>query len=275
MYKHSIWTKSILYLAMLLFAAWSLFPLIVTISTSLGPNLVPLAAGSPFFTSVTVDNYVHAFQNKKMVFYLGNTAIISVTATVLSVVCSVSAAYAFARFKFRGSGILSRWILSMRLIPSITFLTPFFIMFVTLNLINTHMSLIIVYTAFLLPFSIWILTSFIHEIPPEAEEAAQVDGLTRFQVLYKIILPQIWPAIGVVSMLNLVAAWNEFLFALTLVSAGAATLPVGITSFIEERSTAWGQITAAAIVTMIVPIAISIAINKYLLRGLTLGGEKQ
>ena len=144
MLEDRIGIKIIVYAGMTLFAVWSLFPLLITISTSLGPNLQPLSAVSPFFSSVSVDNYIHAWTDTDMPIYLRNTVLVSVTATVLSVALSVPAAYAFARFRFRGSGILSRWILSMQLIPSITFIAPFFIMFVALKLINTDTSLIIV-----------------------------------------------------------------------------------------------------------------------------------
>ena len=265
-------TKALVYAGMALFAVWTLVPLLVMVSTSLGPNLAPLTGGSPILSSVSLSNYSGAWNKTEMPLYLRNTVIISVTSTFLSIVFGVPAAYAFARFRFRGSGLLSRWILSMRLLPPIGFVVPFFVMFATLHLLGTHIALIIVYTAFLLPFSIWLLTSFIREVPPEAEESAQVDGLSRLQVVYKVILPQIWPAIGVVAMLNLVAAWNEFLFALTLGGTGAATMPVGVVNFIGEHGVEWGLISAAAVITMIVPLIISIAINRYLLRGLTLGG---
>lgn len=274
MSNYRLGTKIIIYTAMVFFAIWSLLPLVVMISTSLGPNLAPLSSDSPFASSVSLDNYQYVWNQTAIPTYLRNTVIISVSATFLSLAFGIPAAYAFARFRFRGSGGIARWILSMRMMPLIAFIVPFFFMFATFHLLDTHLSLIIVYTAFLLPFSIWLLTSFIREVPVEAEEAAQVDGLTRLQVVYKVILPQIWPAIGVVAMLNLIAAWNEFLFALSFTSVKAVTLPVGVVSFIGERGVQWGQISAAAVITMIVPIAISIAINRYLLRGLTLGATK-
>ena len=262
------------YIGMVIFAVWTLFPLFVMISTSLGPNLAPLSSDRPVLSSVSPDNYIHAWNETNIPLYLRNTVIVSITSTFLSLAFGVPAAYAFARFRFRGSRFLSRWILSIRLLPPIAFIVPFFVMFASFHLLHKYSSLIIVYTTFLLPFSIWLLASFIHEVPFEAEEAAQVDGLSRLQVVYKIILPQIWPAIGVVAMLNMVAAWNEFLFALTLTGAKTATLPLGVVNFIGERGVEWGHISAAAVITMIVPVIISIAINRYLIRGLTFGTNK-
>jgi multiple sugar transport system permease protein len=272
--SYRIGARIAIYSGLILFSLWTLFPLFITLSTSFGPNLAPLSSASPFLSSFSFDNYIYVWNETSMPVFLRNTVIISLTSTFLSIAFGVPAAYTFARFRFRGGALLSRWILSMRLVPPVAFVVPFFVMFLSLHLLNTHISLIIVYTAFLLPFSIWLLTSFIREVPVEAEEAALVDGLNRFQVVGKIILPQIWPAIGVVAMLNMIAAWNEFLFALVLAGTGAATLPVGIVNFIGDRGIEWGQISAAAVITMIVPLVIGITINRYLLRGFTLGATK-
>ncbi|MDY6833689.1 MAG: carbohydrate ABC transporter permease [Chloroflexota bacterium] len=263
--------KIAVYSGLLLFALWSLFPIIWVVRTSLGPDAAPMGADNPFDFNPRFDNYYNVWAHTNFRDALTNTVTISVTATFLSTLLGVTAAYSLARFRFRGNKPLLQWILSIRLAPAIAFVVPFFIIFKTLELLDTPIALIITYTAFLLPFSIWLLASFIREVPMEAEQAALVDGCDHLQVLRRIVLPQIWPAIGVVALLNLVAAWTEFLFALTLTSVDSVTLPVTMSNFFGERGVMWGQITAAAVMTMVVPITLAVAIQRYLLRGISLG----
>jgi multiple sugar transport system permease protein len=267
-------TSVLVYFVLIGFALWSLLPIVWVAATSLRPDTGALAGDNPFAFSPELDNYNTVLTQKNFSSYFLNTLEVSVTATFLSLILGITAGYGLARFRFKGNAKLSQWILSTQLVPPIAFVVPFFIFFKTLQLLDTPYALIIVYTIFLLPFSIWLFTSFIKEVPVEAEEAALVDGCGRLRVLWAIILPTIWPAVGAVALLNLVAAWNEFVFALTLTSAKAATLPVAVSGFMGDRGILWGQITAAAVMTMIVPIIMSIIIHRYLVRGITLGAYK-
>ena len=260
-----------LYGCLVLFAVWSLFPVAWVVMTSLRPNEGAMTGDTPFDFVPGLSNYVNVWNNTNFFRCFFNTLLTAVVSTALSLVLGLPASYAMARFHFRANTGLSQWILSIRLAPPMAFVVPLFIIYRTLHLLDSRPGLITVYTAFLLPFSIWLLASFIREIPQEAEEAALVDGYNRWQVLWKVLVPQIWPAISAVALLNLVAAWNEFLFALILTSSKAVTLPVGLTSFIGERGVLWGQITAAAVITMIVPIILSILANRYLVRGMSMG----
>lgn len=244
------------------------------LTASFRPNLGALSGDSPLAFSPSLDNYRMVLQNSTFPACFKNTLIISVSATLLSLVLGVPAGYGLARFRFFGSRLLSRWVLAVRLVPPIAFVVPFFVMFKALELLDTRITLISIYTAFLLPFSIWLFNSFVREIPIEAEEAALVDGCTRLGALFRVVLPRLWPAIGAVSLLNLAAAWNEFLFALILTTSQAATLPVSVASFVGERGVLWGMITAAGVLTMSGPIIMTMLVNRYLLRGLTLGTYK-
>jgi multiple sugar transport system permease protein len=272
-YRSLVGTLAI-YLAMVLFAIWSLLPVAWVVVVSLKPNLGALSGDNPFDFTPRLDNYVSVLTDTAFPRYFLNTLKTSLASTVFSLLFGLSAAYGLARFRFRANAGLLQWFLSVRLVPTIAFVVPFFILFKTLQLLDTSLGLIIVYTAFLLPFSIWLLTSFIKEVPVEAEEASLVDGCNRLQSLWRVLLPQIWPAIGAVALLNLVAAWNEFLLALILTSSQAVTLPVAVSSFLGERGVFWGEISAVGVLTMFIPIALSIAINRYLVRGLTLGTLK-
>ena len=263
--------KILIHTGLLVFAVWSLFPVVWVVTASFRPNLGALAGDHPFAFTPRTDNYLAVFQQSTFPHCFANTLIISVSATLLSLILGVPAGYGLARFRFLGRRFLSRWVLAVRLVPPIAFVVPFFIMFKTLQLLDARITLISIYTAFLLPFSIWLFNSFVREIPIESEEAALVDGCTRLGALFRVVLPRLWPAIGAASLLNLAAAWNEFLFALILTTSRAVTLPVAVTSFIGERGVLWGQITAAAVLTMSGPLIMTMLVNRYLLRGLTLG----
>lgn len=269
-FKRSLSTTGI-YAALILFAVWSLFPVFWVILASFRPNLGILSGENPFIFHATSENYRNVWSESSFTDYLLNTTIISVTATMLSVILGLVAGYGFARFQFRGNRLLSQFILSIRLAPVVAFIVPLFMMFRSLDMLDSRFTLIMVYTTFLLPFSIWLFTSYIREVPIEAEEAALVDGCSHFGVIWRVLLPQVWPAVGTVAILNFIAAWNEFLFALTLTSVDAVTLPVGITSFLGERGVQWGMITAAATLTMVIPVTLAIIINRSLVRGIAMG----
>lgn len=263
--------KTVLNLFLILLLFWSLFPILWLFLTSIRPNLGPLQAGNPFFFRPYWGNYAAVLQNHEIIGYFFNSLLVGFVSTILSLVLGTFAAYGLARFHFRGQRLCKQWILSIRLLPPIGFVIPLFIMFKTLQMLDTRLTLIIVYTAFLLPFSIWMLTGAIKEIPKEAEEAALIDGCTHVQVLLFIILPELKPALTAVGLLNLVAAWNEFLYALILTGSKAVTLPVAITSFLGDKGIYWGEITAAAVLTAIIPVCLLFGIRKNLMKGLGMG----
>ncbi len=267
-------TKLIYAFILTVFLVWSLFPLFWLAITALRPNLGPLQMGNPFVFSPSLDNFCSVLSGKNLLPYFLNSLIIGLVATFLSLFFGVLAAYGLARFNFRGRRLALQWILSIRLLPPIGFVVPLFIMFKALNMLDTPATLIIVYTAFLLPFSIWMLTTTIQEIPKESEEAALLDGNNHFQVLIKIVLPSLWPAMAAVALLNIVAAWNEFLFALVFTSKKAVTLPVAITAFLGDRGVYWGEISAAALLTAIVPVLLLLLVHKQLYRGFGHWGVK-
>lgn len=246
---------------------WSLFPIFWLIVISLRPNLAPLQEGNPFLFKPSLENYFSVIRNREVAHYFVNSLVIGVVATVLSLTFGVSAAYGIARFRFRGQRFCRLWILAIRLLPPIGFVVPLFIMFKTLEMLDSRSTLIIVYTAFLLPFSIWMLTGAIKEISVEAEEAALVDGCNHFQVLLLILIPSLKPTMMAVALLNMIAAWNEFLYALILTSSEAVTLPVAVTGFLGDRGIYWGEITAAAVMIALIPICLLFIIRKNIVKG--------
>jgi multiple sugar transport system permease protein len=206
---------------------------------------------------------------------LGNSLIISVASTFLSIVFGVLAAYAFSRFKIPGEADLLFFILSTRMLPPVVVTIPIFLMYSSLGLRDTHFGLILLYTAFNLSFSVWLLKGFIDEIPKEYEEAALVDGYTRMQAFRKIVLPQATTGIAATTVFSFIFAWNEYAFALMLTSDVARTAPPSLPSRIGTGVVEWSTIAAGSLAFLIPVVVLTFVLRKHLLRGVTFGAIKK
>jgi multiple sugar transport system permease protein len=202
---------------------------------------------------------------------LKNSVIIAGTSTVTSVLLGLFAAYAFSRFAMKGKNDLLFFILSTRMLPAVVVTIPLFLMYRSLGLHDRHLGMIILYTVFNLSFSVWLLKGFIDEIPKEYEEAALVDGYTRMQAFFKIVLPQAVSGIAATTVFCLIFAWNEYAFALMLTSQRARTAPVTIATMMGRGGIEWSAIAAGAMGFLIPVVIITFALRKYLLRGITFG----
>ena len=207
--------------------------------------------------------------------YLKNSAITAGVSTILSVVFGLFAAYAFSRFPIAGKGDLLFFILSTRMLPPVVVTIPIFLLYRQLGLYDTTIGLIILYTVFNLSFSVWLLQGFIDEIPREYEEAALVDGYSRFQAFFKIVLPQTVTGLAATTVFCLIFAWNEYAFAVMLTAQAARTAPPSIPSVLGTGGIEWAQIAAGAM-GFLIPVAIvTFALRNYLLRGVTFGAVRR
>ncbi len=225
----------------------------------------------------TLEHYTDAFVSRSFGQYLITSAIVAVCSTFVALVIGTLAAYALARFKlpYQLDRKLSLWILSTRMFPPIVTAVPLFLMMRDLQLLNTRTSLIILYTGFNLPFVVWMMRGFFVEIPRELEEAAMVDGDTRMGALRRVLLPLVAPGLAATAIFCLIISWNEFLFALVLTQTDAAmTLPVGIAGRVTQYEIKWGVMSAAGVVAMLPILIFAMAVQKYLVRGLSLGAVK-
>jgi multiple sugar transport system permease protein len=206
---------------------------------------------------------------------LKNSVIIAGTSTVLSVLLGLFAAYAFSRFKIAGKDDLLFFILSTRMLPGVVVTIPLFLLYKQLGWNDTHIGLIILYTVFNLSFSVWLLKGFIDEIPVEYEEAALVDGYTRLQAFFRIVLPQAVTGIAATTVFCLIFAWNEYAFALMLTSEKARTAPPSIATMLGSGGLEWSAIAAGSL-GFLIPVAIvTFALRDYLLRGVTFGAVRK
>lgn len=206
---------------------------------------------------------------------LQNSLIIASTSTVLSVTLGLLSAYAFSRFRVPGEGDLLFFILSTRMLPPVVVTIPIFLMYRELGWYDTHAGLIILYTAFNLSFSVWLLKGFIDEIPKEYEEAALVDGYTRLQAFVRIVIPEAMTGIAATTVFCFIFAWNEYAFALMLTSDRARTAPPHIPSMIGSGVVEWAAIAAGSLFFLIPVVIVTFALRKYLLRGVTFGAIRQ
>ena len=225
----------------------------------------------------TLAHYADAFVERSFGRYLLTSALVAVLSTACALVLGTLAAYGLARFRLpaRLNTRVALWILSTRMFPPIVTAVPLFLLMSDLQLLDTVASLVIVYTALNLPFVVWMMRGFFQEIPRELEEAARVDGDSRLGALRRVILPLVAPGLAATAVFCLIISWNEFLFALTLTQTdNAMTLPVGLAGRVTQYEIEWGVMSAAGVVAMIPILVFALAVQRYLVRGLSLGAVK-
>ena len=253
-----------------------LIPIYWIILTSLKSSSDISAQIPQFFFRITFENYQKLVESQYFS-QLRNSIIIGFTSTILAVVIGTLSAYAFSRFKVSGEDDLLFFILSTRMLPPIVIVIPVYLMYTVLGLRDTHFGLILLYTTFNLSFAVWLMKGFIDEIPREYEDAALVDGYTRFQAFRMIVLPQAATGIAATAVFCLITAWNEFAFALVLTEVGGNTItaPPSIVSATGKTGYDWGKVAAGTFI-FLVPIAIfTFLVRKHLLRGVTFGAIKK
>src|ERR1041385_1375098 len=230
-----------------------------------------------FSFSPTFEHYADAFLTRSFGQYLLNSWIVAVASTICALVIGTLAAYALARFRLpaKMDQKLALWILSTRMFPAIVTVVPLFLIMRDVRLVNTRLSLVIVYTAFNLPFVVWMMRGFFAEVPRDLEEAAMVDGDSRLGAFLRVVLPLVAPGLAATAVFCLIVSWNEFLFALVFTQTDdAMTLPVGIAGRVTQYGIKWGAMSAAAVVAIVPILAFALAVQKYLVRGLSLGAVK-
>lgn len=220
------------------------------------------------------ENFESVFANRNLLKYLLNSLIIAVITTAISLVLGCLAAYGFARFQFDKRESLAFWVLSLRMLPPMATVLPFFVMASLLRILDTRLVLIIVYMLFNIPFTIWMMRGFFEDIPVEIEEAAKVDGCSLVKALYKVVLPMALPGMTATAIFCIINSWNEFVFALFLTSSKANTLPTTVQMFLSVSGVAWGEMSAVGAVSTFPMILFAILVQKYMIRGLTFGAVK-
>lgn len=254
----------------------AVFPFYYAIITS-------FKSGSALFTvsylptSFSLDNYRSVISAGSFSRNLLNSVIVSSLVVLLALLIAVTASFALARVRFRGRSMLLLTILSVSMFPQIAVLAGLFEVVRYLGLYNTLWSLVFSYTIFTLPFTVWVLTTFMRDLPVEIEEAAIVDGATPWVIITRVFLPLMWPAMVTTGLLAFIAAWNEFLFALTFTSSTETrTVPVTIAllSGASSHEIPWGTIMAASVIVTVPLVVLVLIFQRKIISGLTAGGVK-
>jgi multiple sugar transport system permease protein len=265
-----------LWVAVAAIVLFCVFPFYWMLNISLKTG-ADLSSASLLPPSPTLKNYRSIFNNSDFTMGLRNSAIVAVSTTFLSLLFGSFAAYALARLKVRGKFWILAVVLSVSTFPGISIAAPLFKLWTDIGLYNTLWGLIIPDLTFALPLTIYVLTSFFRQIPRELEEAALVDGATRFQAFYKVVIPLAAPGMATAAILTFIAAWNEFLFAITLTSSQSArTVPASIAFFTgsTQFEQPLGTISAASVVISIPLIFLVLLFQKRIVAGLTAGAVK-
>jgi raffinose/stachyose/melibiose transport system permease protein len=255
-----------------IYAAISIVPLLTMVGNSFRTHFEIASDPWPIPVSPTLDNYVNAWVRADFATYALNSVMITVTSVLLSAVVSIPAAYALARWRFRGRGALESLFMSGLLIPFMLAILPMFYLMDFLGLIDNPLSLILIYAANGIPFTIFILTAFFRQLPGELEEAALIDGAGHLTVFWRVMLPLVRPAIATVLIFRFVPIWNDFLMPLVMLrSRDNYTLGVGLTTFFGEYQTDWASLFAGLVIATIPLLVLFIIATRQIIDGLTAG----
>ncbi|WID99940.1 carbohydrate ABC transporter permease (plasmid) [Bosea vestrisii] len=226
-----------------------------------------------FVFAPTLDGFRTIFVDSNFQLYLQNSLLTAIPTTLAVLLLAAPAAYSLAHLNKRSRLFLGS-VLVARMVPGIAILIPLYLAASRAGLLDRRLTLIVVYCAFNLPFAVWLLRGFFREIPNELREAAIVDGCSEFQVFWKIMVPLVGGGLVATSVFVFIGAWNEFLFALALTQSNAATAPLAVIGFRNEYGVQWGAIGAAAVMISTPVVAFAVVMQKYLVRGLTMGAVK-
>ena len=263
-------------IGMVVVLCFTLFPFLVVVGTSLKTMGEIFRSPATLIPETVVwQNFIDIFVRIDVVRFLVNTLIIAGATTLLNIVVSAPAAYALARIKFRGRGVFGICVLITQMFSPVIILIPIFKLMKALGLLDTYLALIVVNLAFVIPFSVWMLTGFFRGIPEDLEEAAMIDGLSRLGALFKIALPLTMPGLVTSSIFAFVSAWNEFTFALVLVSSRTMQ-PITMALYAWEKNNVveWNYLMATATVATIPTVVLFLLVRKRLTAGLMAGAVK-
>lgn len=267
------------YVLLLLGGAVSVLPLMYMISTSLKPNGALYEYPPHFFPSldeITMENYKYIFHQEKFYINFANSVIVAIITIILAAFISAALAYCLARFRFPGRKLIFGLVIGMMIIPGTTLIIPQYQLATAFKLTNKLFGLIPFYVAWVIPFSTFMIKSYIESIPKEFDEAVYADGGNVFTVFFRIILPLSSPAIASVSIFNFLTAWEEFTWAMTVINDNVKrTLPIAISGFFgQHQFTQWGYVFAMSVASLIPVLIVFICCQKFFVSGLQSGGIK-
>ena len=223
----------------------------------------------------TLENFEIIFRSPYNLFdKLVNSTLVALSTILIAIPIATMAAYSFSRFRMKGERLMFVTILATQFVPAVVIVLPFFILFRDLGILDTRLALVLVNLSLVMPFAIWMIKGFIDSIPLDSEEAALVDGSSRFQVILNVTLPMALPGVITAGIFCFILAWNEFLFAVIITTNKAVTLPVGLSLFHAEEGVLWHLISAAGIMIVLPMFVLATIIQKHFVQGMTMGAVR-
>lgn len=269
---------------LLAYFVFAIFPAFWILLMSFKTKADILAYPPKFIFTPTLRNYAeivygvtgfgHFEGSSDFLLYFKNTLIISVGAVILAIIVGVPAAYALARFKFKGKEGVAFTFLSFRFAPELAVIIPIFIIFQSVGLYDTYIGLILVYQLIAAPLLIWVLRGYFEDIPIEVEQAAMVDGYGWWGIFTKIAIPLVLPGLAAAVILAFIFCWNNFAFGLILAGRQTQPLTLGLLGFFSVQEVKWGQLAAATVITIVPELIMAFAVLRFLIRGLTFGAVR-
>jgi len=253
-----------------------LAPFLWILIASFRPNMELVRNQTLIPQNITLENYVSLFTKSAYWKWVINSFIVSLYTVILSLPLIVAGAYSVYRTQFRGRHVLSFFLLSVYIFPTALLVVPIFKIFNGLSLIDSHLGCALMNTAFAVPFGIWLLQAFLRSLPPELEEVAAVDGISKIRTLFQIIIPQVAPGIIAIAMFAFIVSWTEYLFAMTiLLSNDLHTLPIGLTGIVfGQYRVNWGFAAAGAVGSALPVFILFLFVGRWFIRGISAGAIK-
>ena len=268
-------SQGIIHILLILFSIISLFPLYWLITTSLKPSLDVFSVDMLGFFKPSLENYETVLMKDQYPKYLLNSVITSLSTVAITMPIGSMAGYAFARLKMKKKDTWFFMILTMRMAPAVPFAVPIYLMMVGVGMIDHTAGLVIVYVFSNMALCIWLTRSFFEDVPKEIEEAAMVDGVSKFGAFIRFAVPIASGGLVATAILIFIFSWNEFFFASILTQNAAKTFTVHLTSFFGSKRILWGELAAASTLGASVPIVFALIMKQYIIRGLTMGAVKE
>jgi multiple sugar transport system permease protein len=276
--NNRVLNRAILYTLVTLTVVTTIFPFLVMLGTALKTNEEALSVSAGLWPKqITLEHFRDVLDPEKFPYwtYFKNSFITSYVTALLAVVIGTMGAYSFARLEYPGRGAFQKGVMLIYMFSGVLLLVPLYQMVTAAGLYDTKLALIITYLVITMPVSLYMLGNYFRTIPESLEEASMIDGLNRFQVIYKIVLPLSMPAIATVFIYVFMIAWNEYLFASVLITSEEnMTLPIGLSRLFYTKHYVWGRMMAASLLTAIPVVLMFALVERYFRGGLTDGGEK-
>jgi multiple sugar transport system permease protein len=267
-------TRLLSYLIALIAVIVTLFPIMWVFNISIRNQRDAFALPPDFSKPITWQHYESVWMNADFRETIANTAIVTALGVALAVGVAVPSAYGLLRFRFRGRSLVGVWLILAYMLPEFLFVIPMYVLYQSVGLYDTHFGLALVYQVHSLPFAIWLIRSFFQDVPRELDDAARIDGCAYWQVLWRVYVPVSLPGIAATAILTAIWIWNELTIALALTFANAETITVGVAGFRGYAAMQWGAMAAASIISMAPMLLFAVIAQRYIVKGLTLGGVK-